>query len=217
MKKKIIIISCALLFFVLTLSGTLAFLTDSDETGNTITIGNVEITLDETAVDEYGVPIPNAERRTNNVYNVIAGNEYTKDPTVTLDAGSENSYTRMTVTLSHYTELKEVFGETFKPEDYVLGHDNTKWVLNNSKENNDNTITYEYRYYKVVNGYEEQTAKDNILEPLFEKIKVPETMTKEDLLKLEDFNIKIVAHAIQSDGFENATEAWDAFSNQNGS
>ena len=42
-------------------------------------------------------------------------------------------------------------------------------------------------------------------------IKVPENLTSSQMAELGNFNIDIVANAIQADGFDSAADAWDDF------
>ena len=50
-----------------------------------------------------------------------------------------------------------------------------------------------------------------MLDDLFETIKVPGDITKEQLATISELKIEVEAHAIQADGFANADEAWAAF------
>ncbi len=212
MKKKIILILSAVLLVALSVAGTVAFLTDQKEVKNTFTVGNVIIKLDEAAVDTDGVVIPNQDRVTENNYHLLPGKTYTKDPQVTIEKNSEDSYIRMLVTITNYSELKNVLGENFKIEECINNWDQEKWIITNKKENNDDSITYEFRYYKVVNGKDSEVK----LEPLFTSFTVPATLDSEELAKFENAEIKVIAHAIQASGFADANEAWQAFSDQNG-
>ena len=78
-------------------------------------------------------------------------------------------------------------------------------------DDGDNSNTYEFRYYKVVNGLD----GENKLEPLFNSFIVPGDLTKEELAMLKDLNITIIGQAIQNAGFENSVDdAWKAFDMQ---
>ncbi len=94
MKKKLIIVSVALVLVVCFAVGmTIAYLTSTPgPVTNTFTVGKVEITLDETDVDEYGAAVSGADRVTANEYLLIPGHNYTKDPTVHVQPGSEACY-----------------------------------------------------------------------------------------------------------------------------
>lgn len=215
MKKKIVIIVSIVAVFSISVCATLAFLTDEEKSLNTFTVGKVNIVLKETDVDELGVPIEGAEPVTENEYHLLPGKTYVKDPTITIEKGSEESYIRMLVTLNLYKEIKEVLGEGFTPGNYIEGYDMEKWIYEGSEENlQKNTITYEFRYYKTIDGFNGAKEESKVLEPLFATLKIPENLEANDLAKLSSLEIKVVAHAIQAEGFENDDAAWDAFTKQ---
>lgn len=78
------------------------------------------------------------------------------------------------------------------------------------------TLTYTFYYADVLNGTDTVTAADTnvVLPTLFDKITLPEWVTGDQLAKLKDFQINVVAEAIQADGFKNADAAWAAFAAQ---
>lgn len=223
-KKVLALGSGAVLLVSASVMGTMAFLTfKTDVVTNTFTVGKVKIDLDEAKVNEYGTIVEGKDRVKANEYKLIPGHTYVKDPTVTVDANSEKSYVRMIVTVNNYTKVKEVFGDSFLPQNYVTGWDNAIWksTENVKVDENDDTATYEFRYKEVVD-VETTTDQDaNIsgiqLEPLFKEIVIPGNVTGEGLATLvgEDgkFNIEVVAHAIQADGFNDADAAWAAWTN----
>lgn len=94
-KKILSLLLCAVLLVGATIAGTVAYLTDDASVKNTFTIGNVEITMEETLVDEYGVPLTGDAAGTTdegNKYKLIPGHTYTKDPTIDLTTTSEDCY-----------------------------------------------------------------------------------------------------------------------------
>ncbi len=215
LKHKVLIASLSLIAIVSTVV-TFALLTfETDTLVNTFTVGQVSLKLDETDVDETGTPIPGAERVTGNEYKLIPGKSYVKDPTMTVLASSEASYVRLLLTITKAKELKEVLGSNFLPENYVTGWDKTKWLCTSIKENQDNSITYEFRYHEVVAGYVDGKTEDVVLTPLFTSFTAPAELTNEDLKKIEGFEIKVVGHGIQATGFKSADEAWTAFNEEN--
>ena len=98
MKKKNILLGALALILVAAVSvgGTLALLTASDNVVNTFTVGNVKIDLTE----------PNYD---GDNQKLIPGTYIDKDPTVTVLADSENCYVRVKVTvpaaLANYVTL----------------------------------------------------------------------------------------------------------------
>lgn len=95
MKKKtkaLMLVLCAVLLVTASVLGTMAYLTSTDEVTNTFTVGQVAITLDEAKVNEDGTPVPGAARVKENAYHLLPGHTYTKDPTVHVQANSEDSF-----------------------------------------------------------------------------------------------------------------------------
>ena len=89
------------------------------------------------------------------------------------------------------------------------GYDSANWIAKgNTKDATANTRTYEFWYKEAVGA----PTADVALDALFDSIKVPERVTGDQLAKLADFKITVVAEAIQADGFADAAEAWAAFS-----
>ena len=85
--KPLLTLCCALLLVAAGVFGTLAYLTGTDTVNNTITVGNVKITLDEAKVTTDGTPVEGADRVKANEYHLLPGHTYTKDPTVTVKGG----------------------------------------------------------------------------------------------------------------------------------
>ena len=210
--KTLLVVLSVIMLMTAAVMGTIAYLTDTQEVVNTFTVGDVDIKLDETEVTPDGEPVPGADRVPGNEYHLIPGKSYVKDPTVTVIAGSEESYVRMMVTINCMSELKAIFGADFLPHEYIEGKDSNIWIYNSTVDNGDNTVTYEFRYYKTVDAFE--ATEDIVLEPLFTSFTVPGEITNEQLATLDALEIKVVGHAIQTVGLASADEAWAAFDGQ---
>ena len=89
--KALLLSLCAVLLVAATIFGTMAYLTSSDKVENTFTVGNVKIKLDEAKVNTDGTPVEGADRVHENSYKLLPGHTYTKDPTVTVEKGSESA------------------------------------------------------------------------------------------------------------------------------
>ena len=207
--KLLVLALCAILLVVVAILGTVAYLQDTASIVNTFTVGNVHLKLDEAVVNEKGEPT-GGRTETGNAYRLLPGETYTKDPTVTVLKGSEESYVRMMLTINCAGELDAIFA----PNGAVLteifkGYDATKWEYVDVTRGNDNTITYEFRYFETVKP---QKDADLVLDALFDTLTVPNTMTGEQLATIADLKITVEAHAIQATGFANADDAWTAFS-----
>lgn len=236
--KALLLTLCAVLLVAASVLGTMAYLTSTAKVENTFTIGKVEITLDETDVTN-----PNGPRVKANSYKLMPGTTYTKDPTVTVKAGSEESYVRMKVTFNNAAALMEMLPSAEDLEDYdkneaklvkklspiifltnftavdsvwlpdvtmLYGDD----VLANPNyfvyDEQADTVTYIFYYPVTVTA----TDKDVVLPAVFNEISLPEHVTGEQLNALNNFQITVVAEAIQAGSFANAGAAWAAFAPQ---
>lgn len=213
MKKKLLIMSVAMVLVCAFAVGmTIAYLTSTDEVVNTFTVGNVQIELDEADVDEYGrVPQGSpAPRVKANSYKLIPGHTYTKDPTVTVLSGSEESYIKMTVTFTKADALGAIFGTDDAGLFSIFnGYDSANWINKGyTEDTGKNTRTYEFWYKEAVAA----PTADVALDALFDSITVPGTITGDQLKTIENMTITVNAYAIQADGFANAEAAWEAYS-----
>ena len=207
--KALLVVACALLLVAASVFGTMAYLTSTDTVTNTFTVGKVKITLDEAKVDADGTPVANAERVKANEYKLLPGHIYTKDPTVTVEAGSESSYVKMTVTFSKANELDAIFAPNGANLTSIFnGYDAASWIAKgNTKDTTANTRTYEFWYKEAVGAPNGNVA----LDALFDSITVPGEITAEQLDTIKGMTITVNAYAIQADGFTNANDAWAAF------
>lgn len=208
-----------------------------------ITLDEAKVDDNGNAIDKQGKQVTNladAERVPGNAYKLLPNHTYTKDPTVTVLAPSVASYVRMKVTFNNADKIIALCTDP-EFEGEVTGVENAfplirmvnfvkanaaKWdgiipdnmvdtedMLANSKyfvKGTDNTLTY-YFYY---NGTVAAPDGNVGLPTLFDSIKVPTWVTGDQLAKLKDFQINVVAEAIQADGFKNADAAWAAFAAQ---
>ena len=241
--KALLLTLCAVLLVAAAVLGTMAYLTSTDTVTNTFTVGKVEIKLDEAKVTADGIPVESADRVTANSYKLMPGTTYTKDPTVTVLKGSEDSYVRMKVTFNNAAALMEMLPSADKLEDYspaeialikkvapilfltnytkvdpvwlpeyhMFGMEKTLADPNYFVYDAANdTVTYIFYYPTTVTA----TDKDVVLPAVFTEISLPEHVTGEQLAKLNNFKITVVAEAIQAGSFANAGAAWAAFAEQ---
>lgn len=237
--KALLLTLCAVLLVAASVMGTMAYLTSNDEVVNTFTVGSVNIKLDEAKVDDDGKAVAGADRVKANEYKLLPGGTYTKDPTVTVLKGSEESYVRMKVT---FNNAAQIIAMCTDPEyaDEITGAENAfplirmvkfveanaaKWdgiipdnmvdteeMLGNAKyfDAANDTLTYYFYYTETVAAPD----GDVVLPVLFDSITVPEWVTGDQLKALNNFQITAVAEAIQADGFANADAAWAAYAAQ---
>lgn len=207
--KALGLMMAAVLLVTATIFGTMAYLTSTDEVVNTFTVGSVAIQLDEAKANTDGTLVEGADRVDANSYKLLPGHTYAKDPMVTVLSGSENSYIRMTVTVSKAAELDAIFD----PQKANLlsifnGYDSTNWIYQGKTDDTtNNTRTYEFWYKDTVSALEEDVA----LDALFDSITVPGEINNDQLKTIEGMTITVNAYAIQADGFNDAAAAWAAF------
>lgn len=230
MKKKILLVGAMMVLVALAAVGiTMAYLTSQNTATNTFTVGKVAITLDEAAVNENGELLYKdgklADRVQGNVYHLMPGHEYVKDPTVTVEAGSEESYIRMLVEVENIDSLKSAItgsgyyaeNGVFLLEKLVTGWNGEKWVYygytDTPKTVDGKEIkcgVYEFRYAGTVTVGD---TDNKALEPLFRTITVPVEVNADQLPTLANVKINVIGQAIQADGFDTADAAWKAFAN----
>lgn len=214
--RPLILALAFLLVIVGTVGGTFAWLTaDTDPVVNTFTYGDIDLELDETKTDEKGDPVDadndgDPDKTTvGNDYEMIPGEEYLKDPAVTVLAGNEACWL--------FVKLEEEGGVTITNGD-------------------GSTVTYDfddYLTYEVATGWtqlidssgaavkgvyfrrvDENTGNSDLSYEILKdnKISVPGAVTK-DMLNALDNNgadtatatypsLFITAHAVQYSGFE---------------
>ena len=226
LRRILMLLACAVLLVCLSVGATLAYLTSTTEiVENTFTVGKVVIDIDEARVNEYGdpvkevitkdeddkeivtyekVPLAEADRVMENDYKLLPGHEYTKDPVIYVEDGSEPSLVYVVID----NPLKPIIGWTNEAADIIglqLTYDDKgepngpwMWVANNG----DMTL---YAYKTVVDAREGEVKLDT-----FKYIDIREDV---DYTVLEDYaglQIDVKAYAIQADGMIAGTApTWD--------
>lgn len=191
--KALLMAACALALVLTTVMGTVAYLTSNDTVTNTFTVGKVKITLDEAKVDEYGAPIDGADRVDANTYKLIPGHEYTKDPTIHFEAGSEKSYV--------FVEVQNgIENYESKTEGYVSI---TQQIVNNGWTALGDS--YPGVYYKEVEANTTDAAQDL---KVFSKFKIADNFELPEGTDINDVKVTITAYAIQYDGMTDVNTAW---------
>ena len=127
--KALLLALCAVLLVTVTVFGTMAYLTSTDEVTNTFTVGKVAIKLDEAKANTDGTLVAGADRVKANSYKLLPGHTYNKDPMVTVLKGSESSYVKMTVTFTKAAELDAIFAPNGADMTGIFnGYDSTNWI-----------------------------------------------------------------------------------------
>ena len=183
-KKTIALIVCLTLIIGCAVGGTIAWLTDKTAAvTNTFTAGDVDIDLTETDVEGDGT-------LTANSYKMVPGNTITKDPKVTVVAGSEACWLFVKVEKSNNFD-------TFMTYTMADG-----WTALNGVSGVSGV------YYREVAATSVNTdfpvIKDN-------RVSVKGEVTKAQLDALNEGTqptLKFTAYACQKDNITSAADAW---------
>lgn len=217
-KKILPICICVVAVLTTSVVGALAYLVDTDSAVNTFTTGQVHISIDEAKVDADGTPVAGADRVKANEYHILPGMQYTKDPTVTVNGGSEDAYVRMILTVHNASDVQAILTKYNLGDFSVLigGWDKNTWLYEGfTVDTENNTISFEFHYKEIV----AKNADDTKLPALFDILIVPGEITGEEMKDLYDggFKMEVFGHAIQAAGFDTEDAAWDALDTQHNS
>lgn len=210
-KRFVAILLCVTLVALAAIGATFAYLTDTKTVNNTFTMGNVAIKLDETNVND-----PTGDRVTSNTYNVYPGAVVTKDPIVH-NVGANAAYIRATVNVSNWMNLVGAYYPDFK---YTFGQEGYKAALNLlvgelgegwsvvGVEAGD-TFTIGQFDAKFILKYDGKLAAGADTTAMFQTVTIPAGI---DNANTESFSgVKVVAQAIQADGFDTWEAAFAAY------
>ena len=192
--KALLLTLCAVLLVTASVLGTMAFLTSKDEVVNTFTVGQVKITLDERDTDDS---TPDADRDKANAYHLLPGNEYEKDPTVHVNAVSEDSW--IFVKVENGIAAFEAATST-EENGYKSISDQ---ITANGWEALDGVANVYYKSYT-----KSATGSDLVV---FSKFKIADTANDVQGWATPNATVNITAYAVQKDGFATAEAAWAAF------
>lgn len=211
-KKSVALVTAMALAFGCGIGGTLAWLTaTTGEVVNTFTVGNVDLTLDESKFENG--KLNSTDRVVANTYHILPGTTQPKDPVVTVEANSEDCYIFVQV-----QEVNNKVGNTTNK--YITYTMNSCWNATPIAISADGTTTT----YVLDGSYTTKNTDDpHYIFAGDEKgiVSYPRTLTKEnmDLLYEKDATtgekvLKIVpklvfkAFAVQKEAASTAAEAW---------
>lgn len=215
MKKVVAIVLAMVLVAVAAVGSTMAYLTATKSVKNTFTVGNVKITLDETNVND-----PDGDRVTANEYNIYPGAVVTKDPIVH-NVGKNGAYIRATVNVSNWMNLVAAYYKDFKPTFGNEGYDKALNLLVGELGEGWSVVGVERGDVfmigqfdaKFVLKYNGILASGADTTAMFQTVTIPAGI---DNANTESFKeVKVVAQAIQADGFDSWEAAFAAFDAKN--
>lgn len=183
-KKLTVLVTSLALVGIIGVGASLAYMTDNDTAENIITMGHVDIDLTEPNYpgDDDG-----------KISNVKPGDNIVKDPTITVQQGSNDTYIRVSLSFTGLTDeqktkmLEKNDNGTYKYFDINLA---------NWKESNG----YYYYIGTYAEGQKAGLLKAGQSVKLFEHVTIPSSWGNE--MADKTFNINIKAEAIQADNFD---------------
>lgn len=194
--KALILTLCAVLLVAASVLGTMAYLTSQDQVVNTFTVGQVQITLDEEDTDNS---TPDADRDKANAYHLLPGHTYTKDPTIHVDANSEDCFLFVKVE----NEIADIEKAGTKVAEQMAKNG---WVTVEGQ-----TKVYVY-VGKTTDATNPATVQAGTNVDVFEKLAIDGNVDNNTLNGYAGKTIKVTAYAVQKDGFEgkSASQIWTA-------
>ena len=210
-KRFVAILLCVTLVALAAIGATFAYLTDTKTVDNTFTMGNVAIKLDETNVND-----PEGARVTSNEYNVYPGAVVTKDPIVH-NTGKNAAYIRATVNVSNWMNLCAAyypdFKETFPNDGYkaalnlLVGELGEGWSVVGVTAGD--TFTIGQFDAKFILKYDGALASGADTTAMFQTVTIPAGIDNANTDSFKE--VKVVAQAIQADGFDTWEAAFAAY------
>ena len=174
-------------------------------------MGNVKITLDETDVKN-----PQGDRVTSNEYDVYPGQTVTKDPIVH-NTGKNGAYIRATVNVYNWMNLVAAyypdFKETFPNDGYkaalnlLVGELGEGWSVVDVVAGD--TFTIGQFDAKFVLKYDGVLAANADTTAMFQTVTIPTGIDNANASSFQ--SVKVVAQAIQADGFDTWEAAFAAY------
>ena len=210
-KRFVAILLCMTLVALAAIGATFAYLTDTKTVDNTFTMGNVAIKLDETDIKN-----PTGDRVTSNEYNVYPGAVVKKDPIVH-NTGKNAAYIRATVNVSNWMNLVGAyypdFKENFPSDGYkaalnlLVGELGEGWSVVGVEAGD--TFTIGQFDAKFILKYDGKLAAGADTTAMFQTVTIPAGIDNANTDSFKE--VKVVAQAIQADGFDTWEAAFAAY------
>lgn len=210
-KRFVAILLCVTLVALAAIGATFAYLTDTKTVNNTFTMGNVAIKLDETNVND-----PTGDRVTSNTYNVYPGAVVTKDPIVH-NTGKNAAYIRATVNVSNWMNLCAAYYPEFGIHFPSAGYENSLQLLVGQLGEGwsvvgvtvGDTFTDGAFGAKFILKYDGKLAAGDDTTAMFQTVTIPAGIDNANTDSFKE--VKVVAQAIQADGFDTWEDAFTAY------
>ena len=178
-KKLAVLLTTVSLLGVVGIGSTLAYFTDKTDVQNTITMGNVNISVTEPIFDEM-------TGGSKTITDVLPGQVIEKDPTISLEGSSADAYIRVKLDVLVNGEV----AEDSVREAVLAGITDNGVVF--ASESDDWTFGVGGYYY-----YNDELSQDDKDVLMFDQVTIPNSWTNE--MANADLQITIQAEAIQAD------------------
>lgn len=228
-RKAILLVLCVICLVVASVMGTLAYLTDNDAVTNTFTVGKVGLSLDETDTDNSSTE----PRDKANVYHLLPGHTYDKDPIVHIDSDSEDCW--VFVKVENGINLIEAENTAATADTPAYNDLHTQITANGwtelevtgvtvTDDTEAKTVRVYFKHWNKFVATEESPEKPDGYHDLavFANFKIDgakavnsganntTTFDINSYVSASNTNslIKVTAYAIQADGINSASDAW---------
>ena len=211
-KKKVLTAALAVGLVATISAGTIAWFSDTDEVTNTFKIADSE---DDKPDDIFSVDVkedtPEGDEDDDGFTyeDILPGDELKKEP-YAVNTGYYDQYIRAVVTVGDAAAWRAVLGDNSGviSSDKIFGNINTtdwlEWADLETYDTDADTMTYVFYYQNTL-------AASKKTSDIFETVKIPSTMTKEQAVLFDnEFDIKVKAQAVQTENVgSNAKEAFE--------
>ena len=196
--KTLALVVVMMLVIGCTIGGTIAWLTDeTDSVTNTFTVGDINITLTETYNKDTNGDTTNDAW----VGKMVPGNTLSKDPKVTVKAGSEACWLFVKVEKSSNLD------------DFITYTVNSGWTAGEGTGEGKNGVPVGV-YYREVSALTTEDAADEVFGVLTDnQVTVKDAVTKAMMNDLQKDDatqptLTFTAYAVQKDNIADAAAAW---------
>ncbi|MBR2012857.1 MAG: SipW-dependent-type signal peptide-containing protein [Clostridia bacterium] len=200
-KRKIFLVALSVCVIAILSLSTLAWFTDEDQVTNKFYVAGSE---DQNPDDVFSIDVWEDDDRddTNETVadkiqngiefkDILPGDDLYKEVNVE-NTGAYDQYVRAIVTLSDAHLWQELYGEIYVSLDKIaddLSADFTPWSIVYDAEAD--ILTYVVYYNDIL--------KPDAVVNLFTNVHIPENLTREQAAKMQNFTVKVVAEAVQTE------------------
>ena len=204
MKKKSIALTLTAVMLALAvgIGGTIAYFTDkTSEVKNVFTTSKgIDITLDEDEVNPE-TWVKTGKKTNGNTYNdIYPAAELPKNPTIHVNANSDDAYVAMMVKVSNVDEWKQIAKDHSITDLKTIfkGYEEDNWQKIYADVDN---LTFVFMWEKTdAEGNNKGIVKAGDNCELFNEVHIPADLNNNEIKSLDKFTITATAYAVQANG-----------------